>query len=299
MMQSEIPGGLLAVYKEKGWTSSDVVVKLRHILKIKKIGHAGTLDPEAEGVLPVLIGRGTKLSGMLMDTDKLYRAAAVLGIETDTQDLTGTILKDRREDAAYPGKDQIESAAAWFVGPYLQTPPMYSAKKVGGKKLYELARKGQEAERTPSEVYIHSLKVLSVDEKEHSFTFETACSKGTYIRTLCHDIGQKLGVGAAMKSLVRLRAAGCGIEDSLKIQEIEELAEKGRIGEKIIPVDEIFRDYGRVTVSSGQEKMLLNGNVLRLDVPDGKYRVYLPDGRFAALYEVTEKKAVLCGYFLT
>ncbi|HPU63239.1 MAG TPA: tRNA pseudouridine(55) synthase TruB, partial [Mobilitalea sp.] len=184
--------GIINIYKERGYTSHDVVAKMRGILKIKKIGHTGTLDPEAEGVLPVCIGKATKVVDLIVDKDKTYEAVMKLGIVTDTQDMTGNILK---EAPVYVDLQQIKNAAEKFIGGYDQIPPMYSAVKVNGKKLYELARQGKEIERTPRRVMIHNIEILNYNPEEHEIRLRVDCGKGTYIRTLLHDIGEVLGCG--------------------------------------------------------------------------------------------------------
>ena len=188
--------GILNVYKEPGFTSHDVVAKLRGICKQKKIGHTGTLDPEASGVLPVCLGNATKLCDLLTDKDKEYRAVLLLGVETDTQDTTGQILTEKEVNA---GEEDVRSAILSFVGPYDQIPPMYSALKVNGQKLCDLARKGQVVERKSRRIMIHSIEIEDISLPR--VTMRVACSRGTYIRTLCHDIGQKLGCGGAMERL--------------------------------------------------------------------------------------------------
>ena len=210
--------GILNVYKEPGFTSHDVVAKLRGICKQKKIGHTGTLDPEASGVLPVCLGNATKLCDLLTDKDKEYRAVLLLGVETDTQDTTGQILAEKEVNA---GEEDVRSAILSFVGPYDQIPPMYSALKVNGKKLYELAREGQEVERKARRITIHEIRILEINLPE--VKLEVTCSKGTYIRTLCHDIGQKLGCGGCMKELLRTRVERFGLEDSIRLGEIAQL----------------------------------------------------------------------------
>ena len=203
--------GIINVYKEKGYTSHDVVAKLRGILKQKKIGHTGTLDPDAEGVLPVCLGKGTKLCSLLTDKRKTYEAVLHLGIETDTQDISGKVLK---ECPVRVSPSEVESCIAGFLGRQQQIPPMYSALKVQGKKLYELAREGIEIERQPRPVTFYEIKILSM---ELPFVrFSVTCSKGTYIRTLCHDIGAKLGCMGCMESLVRTQVERFSITDSLK-----------------------------------------------------------------------------------
>lgn len=280
--------GILNVFKEPGFTSNDVVAKLRGILHQKRIGHAGTLDPEASGVLPILLGSATRLSGYLMEHEKTYRAVLLLGIETDTQDLTGNVV--RRFEGSLPQEEMIREAVLSFVGGYEQLPPMYSAKQVNGKRLYELARQGKVVERRRVPVQISQIRIEGIDPPEVCFSVD--CSKGTYIRTLCHDIGQKLGCGAAMKELVRTRAGGFSAEDAITLDRISELAGNGRIGEWVIPVEEMFLDCLRVhTPSEESEKKLRNGNALsvqELKLPGtgaGELiRLCTMDGTFLAVY---------------
>ncbi|MDE5951890.1 MAG: tRNA pseudouridine(55) synthase TruB, partial [Acetatifactor sp.] len=214
--------GIVIVHKEKGFTSHDVVAKMRGICGQKKIGHTGTLDPEATGVLPVCLGNGTRLCDMLTDRDKEYVALLRLGVETDTQDMTGTILARRPVEA---GEQQVREAVLSFQGSYLQTPPMYSALKVNGKKLYELAREGKEVERQAREVQIEEIEIL--DMHLPTLQLRVVCSKGTYIRTLCADIGQKLGCGGAMESLVRTRVGEFSLKDALTLGQLQELKDQG------------------------------------------------------------------------
>ncbi len=221
--------GVINIYKEAGWTSFDVVAKMRGILKIKKIGHTGTLDPAATGVLPVCIGKGTKKVESFMADDKVYRAVMLLGVTTDSQDMTGEILSKTEVNA---DEGRVREAVMSFVGGYDQLPPMYSAKKVGGKKLVDLARKGVEVERKPRFV-----NIMDIDIEEMNLprvTMKVTCSKGTYIRTLCHDIGQKLGCGAAMESLVRTRVGRFKIEDAVKLEDLQRFADEDRLYEVVI-----------------------------------------------------------------
>ncbi|MDE5746745.1 MAG: tRNA pseudouridine(55) synthase TruB, partial [Acetatifactor sp.] len=227
--------GIVIVHKEKGFTSHDVVAKMRGICGQKKIGHTGTLDPEATGVLPVCLGNGTRLCDMLTDRDKEYVALLRLGVETDTQDMTGTILARRPVEA---GEQQVRDAVLSFQGSYLQTPPMYSALKVNGKKLYELAREGKEVERQAREVQIEEIEIL--DMHLPTLQLRVVCSKGTYIRTLCADIGQKLGCGGAMESLVRTRVGEFSLKDALTLGQLQELKAQGRLSEAVSPVESVF-----------------------------------------------------------
>ncbi|MCR4908808.1 MAG: tRNA pseudouridine(55) synthase TruB [Lachnospiraceae bacterium] len=289
--------GILPVYKERGYTSADVVALLRGILSMKKIGHTGTLDPEAEGVLPCCLGKGTKLAGMLTDTDKAYRCTMRLGIKTDTEDMTGTVLEER--DINGIGSSDIEKALMGFVGPYDQVPPMYSAKKVDGKRLYEYARDGVEIQRKSVRVEILSLRILNVALP--LVTFETECSKGTYIRSLCRDAGEVLGCGAAMEELIRIRAGIFSLKDCLTLKEIEELKASGNLSAHIVPPDKIFSEYPEFRSEDvTSDRLLKNGNRLLLPkLSDGKIRAYLSDGRFAGLYEIRNGTGKCCAFFLT
>ena len=217
--------GVINVYKEQGFTSHDVVAKLRGIVGQKKIGHTGTLDPDAVGVLPVCLGRATKLCDMLTDKDKVYEAVMLLGVETDTQDTTGQILKSSETDELT--EEQVRAAVLDFVGDYNQVPPMYSALKINGKKLYELAREGKTVERAARRVQIFGIEILSIALPR--VTMKVHCSKGTYIRTLCHDIGQKLGCGACMEKLTRTKVSRFEIKDSLTLAQIEVLKKEDRL----------------------------------------------------------------------
>lgn len=285
--------GILNVYKEAGFTSHDVVAKLRGICRQKKIGHTGTLDPEAVGVLPVCLGSGTKLCDMLTDKSKEYEAVLLLGQVTDTQDVTGTVLEEHEVTA---DEEQAVEAIRSFVGAYEQIPPMYSALKVNGKRLYELARAGKEVERKGRPVEIHSIEILSVSLPE--ITFRVACSKGTYIRTLCHDIGQKLGCGGTMKSLKRTRVGIFTIDGALKLSRLEELAAQGLLEEKVIPVEAMFTELPALTVKDAFARLIENGNAFypgqaeeSVRTPDGgQVRVYDRKGRFYGIYAFSEEK---------
>lgn len=221
--------GVLNIYKEAGWTSFDVIAKMRGILKIKKIGHTGTLDPAATGVLPVCIGKGTKKVESFMADDKVYRAVMLLGVTTDSQDMTGEILT--RSEVNLTEQD-VREAIESFIGGYDQIPPMYSAKKVGGRKLVDMARKGIEVERKPRFVNIMDIGIDDMSLPRVKMT--VTCSKGTYIRTLCHDIGQKLGCGAAMESLIRTRVGRFKIEDAVTLDDLQKLADEDRLEEVVI-----------------------------------------------------------------
>lgn len=248
--------GIINVYKEKGFTSHDVVAKLRGILRMKKIGHTGTLDPAAEGVLPVCLGKGTRLCDMLTDKTKTYRAVLLLGQETDTQDTTGVV---QAEYPVHVTEEEVREAIVSFLGNYMQIPPMYSALKVNGKKLYELARQGKEVERQARPVQILDIQIESIDLPRA--TFSVTCSKGTYIRTLCYDIGRKLGCGGCMESLLRTRVDRFKLEDSLTLSQIEKLRDEGRVEEVVVPVEGVFLGLPALVTKPGDgDKLVHNGN---------------------------------------
>ena len=235
--------GILNVYKEKGYTSHDVVAKLRGITGQKKIGHTGTLDPEAVGVLPVCLGRATKLCGMLTDKDKCYETVLLLGIETDTQDITGKIQKE--EDISGLEEAEVTHVVRSFTGEYEQIPPMYSALKVNGRKLYELAREGRTVERAARRVTVYGIEILEIHLPR--VRMRVHCSKGTYIRTLCHDMGKRLGCCGCMEELIRTRVSGFRIEDSLSLSRLEEMGRNGTLSEAVLPIDQMFPDYQKLT----------------------------------------------------
>lgn len=255
--------GIINVYKEPGFTSHDVVAKLRGILHMKKIGHTGTLDPDAQGVLPVCVGRATKLCGMITDWGKTYEAVMLLGRKTDTQDISGNIVEQRRVSV---DERMVLEAATSFVGGYEQIPPMYSALKHNGKKLYELARQGIEVERKPRHVNIDFIRIneMNLEDEEKTVTFTVSCSKGTYIRTLINDIGEKLGCGACMVKLIRTRVGQFVIDESLTLNQISALVLKGTVEDYIISADELF-DYPKLVVREEYNKLLYNGNRFAAD----------------------------------
>ncbi len=284
--------GMININKEAGYTSHDVVAKLRGILKQKKIGHTGTLDPDAVGVLPVCLGVGTKLCDMLTDSDKEYIAVFCLGITTDTQDMSGTVLT-REEVCVTP--EQVKETIYAFQGAYEQIPPMYSALKVNGKKLYELAREGREVERKARTVNIKEIEILQMQLPK--VQIRVACSKGTYIRTLCDDIGKKLGCGAVMESLLRTRAGVFYIEDALTLAQVEQLVRENRVQDVIIPPDDMFPDLRKERAKSQFQKQLVNGNSLTLRMLSGssgfydneQVRIYSEEGIFYGIYRYEEK----------
>lgn len=293
--------GIINVYKEKGYTSHDVVAKLRGILKQKKIGHTGTLDPDAEGVLPVCLGNATKLCDILTDRSKTYQAVLLLGTTTDTQDITGTVLSQRPVTA---GEEEIRKAILSFQGSYDQIPPMYSALKIGGKRLYELAREGIEVPREARKVEIHSIEIEELDILTGQVTITVGCSKGTYIRTLCHDIGEQLGCGGCMKSLLRTRAGEFHISKSLKINEIADKINEGNLDEYIKKADEMFAGYPGINVKQEFDKQLYNGNFLSadqiiqedIDISAERIRVYDWQDNFVGLYEGRPDERIMKPY---
>lgn len=282
--------GIFNVYKEKGYTSHDVVARLRGIAGQKKVGHTGTLDPDAEGVLPVCLGKATKVCDVLTDKSKTYQAVLLLGRRTDTQDISGACLEER--DTSGLAKETVRRAVESFLGDYMQTPPMYSALKVDGKKLYELAREGKTVERKARKVQIHRIEIRKMDLPR--VWIEVECSKGTYIRTLCDDIGELLGVGGCMEELLRTRVGHFRIEDSVRLSELERYREEDTLEEHLIPVDSVFADCPRLDVPERLEPLLYNGNPLRL--PEGEdgqlVRVYDSRGRFIALYRYQQKNHI-------
>ena len=283
--------GIVIIHKEKGFTSHDVVAKLRGICGQKKIGHTGTLDPEATGVLPVCLGSGTKLCDMLTDKDKEYVAELLLGAETDTQDMTGTVLFRRPVEVS---QEQVREAVLSFQGSYRQVPPMYSALKVNGKKLYELAREGKEVERQAREVQIPEIEILEMHLPV--VRLRVVCSKGTYIRTLCADIGQRLGCGGAMESLVRTRVGKFSLEKAFTLGQLQELKDQGRLSEAVAPVESLFENCPVLHVRKDMERLLDNGNPLTVEQTAEKeryatgrwVRVCWPDNRFAGIYAYDE-----------
>lgn len=279
--------GIINIYKEKGYTSFDVVAILRKKLRIKKVGHTGTLDPEAEGVLPICIGKATKVADYITDTRKIYRATMTLGTRTDTQDHTGQVLETKDVSAS---PEEIQSAIASFVGTIKQVPPMYSALKVNGKRLYELARQGKTVERKPREITIYNIHVHHIEDKQVDMSIE--CSKGTYIRTLCADIGDKLGCGAHMSKLLRTKSSMFLLEDSLKLGDLDVYIDCSRLDEIIMPIDRVF-PYEQLTIDRDYGKLLYNGNKLSgVCVKEGVtlventiYRIYDEHKTFIGIYE--------------
>lgn len=285
--------GIINIHKEAGFTSHDVVAKMRGILRQKKIGHTGTLDPQATGVLPVCLGSGTKLCDMLTDRDKEYVAELLLGVSTDSQDTTGRILQERPVEVS---ETQVREAALSFLGQYDQIPPMYSALKVDGKKLYELARAGKEVERKARPVFIHELEILNMALPV--VQMRVVCSKGTYIRTLCSDIGEKLGCGGVMQSLVRTGVGRFVLDGAVTLTELEALRDAGQIGKVLVPVDRLFADCPALHVQGQFGRLLENGNAIYPNQTREKeryatgqqVRFYHENETFAGVYAYDEER---------
>ena len=272
-----MPNGILIIDKPEGWTSMDVCAKLRGLFHERRVGHGGTLDPMATGVLPVFLGRATRAVSFVTDSEKEYVAGLQLGVITNTQDTTGEILETRPVSVT---REQLEAALAPFRGDIFQVPPMYSAIKIGGKKLYELARKGKEVERPPRPVTIHALELVEQTGPD-AWTLRVRCSKGTYVRTLCHDIGLALGCGGAMSSLRRTMAGGFTLDDAVTLEGVLSAPDPAAL---LRPVDACFADRPALTLPAGAEKKVRNGVPVSLPrLADGEYRVYAPDGTFLAL----------------
>ena len=268
--------GVVAVYKPRGWTSFDVVAKLRGVLHTRKIGHGGTLDPMAEGVLPVFVGKATKACDILPDKQKGYIAGFRLGITTDTQDITGTELSRNEDDVS---DDEVRACVNGFLGDSMQIPPMYSAVKIDGKRLYELAREGKTVERQPRPIHVDVIDVIDYDKNARSGHLTILCSKGTYVRTIIHDMGEQLGTGGVMTSLVRVYSGGLTIDDCMRIEEISSKVIEDGLDSVLTPLDRCFPDYPKVTLDEHCTKLYKNGVKLRSDQvsrqPDDRiYRVY-------------------------
>ncbi len=296
--------GIINVYKEKGYTSFDVVAKLRGIFKQKKIGHTGTLDPDAEGVLPVCLGKATKVCELLTDKSKEYEAVLMLGKVTDTQDMTGTVLEEHEVNVT---EQEVREIIHSFVGESRQVPPMYSALKVNGQKLCDLARAGKTVERQPRPITIFSIEILKIELPR--VRMRVHCSKGTYIRTLCQDIGEKLGCGGCMEQLLRTRVSEFSLSDAKKIGEIEELVHECTEGVPpqewnagmfpfVSPVDAVFSQYSKAIVPDLYAKPLYNGNRIepemlldfQTSMTEAPIRIYDEKEHFIGIYEFQQER---------
>lgn len=270
--------GIVIVDKPQGWTSQDVTARLRRVFGTRRIGHGGTLDPMATGVLPVFVGRATRAVEFFEHAEKTYETVLRLGITTDTEDMTGTVLTE--ENVSFT-EEQLQETLAAFRGEILQVPPMYSALKVNGQKLCDLARKGKTVARQPRPITIHELTL--VERGENSLRLRVRCSKGTYIRTLCKDIGEKLGCGGCMESLRRVAAGEYTVDEAVPLQT---LLETERPEDYLRTVDTMFRNYPAVTLTANQETRCRNGNAFSVSLAPGTYRAYSQDGEFLMLAKV-------------
>lgn len=273
--------GIILIDKPQGWTSHDVVGKLRGILHERRIGHSGTLDPLATGLLVVFVGRATRAVEFAEADRKEYIAGLRLGISTDTQDITGRIIN---EGTDLPDEMELRKALERFKGELEQIPPMYSAVKVGGKKLYELARKGESIERKPRHITVFGLETAG--REDNDYILNVVCSKGTYIRTLCHDIGTELGCGGCMSSLRRTKSGVFSVEDAYTITEVQEAADRGEADKLLLPADTLFAGYPELRADDASEKLLRNGCIVNASAPDGRFRVYSEKGEFLLLGDV-------------
>ena len=273
--------GIILVDKPQDWTSHDVVAKLRGVLHERRIGHSGTLDPLATGLLVVFVGRATRAVEFAEADSKEYITGLHLGVSTDTQDITGNIVAS---SGALPDEAALREAIGRFIGDIEQIPPMYSAIKKGGKKLYELARRGESVERAPRKITVSDIDIAGRDGDD--YILNISCSKGTYVRTLCSDIGEALGCGACMSSLRRTRAGVFSVDDAHSLADIEAAVREGRLSDIILPVDTLFASFPKLTVSQSAAKRLKNGNIIKISAEDGDYRVYSDPEEFLLLGRV-------------
>lgn len=270
--------GIVIVDKPQGWTSQDVTARLRRVFGTRRIGHGGTLDPMATGVLPVFVGRATRGVEFFEHAEKTYETVLRLGITTDTEDMTGTVLTEEKVSFT---EEQLQETLATFRGEILQVPPMYSALKVNGQKLCDLARKGKTVERQPRPITVHEL--ILVERGENTLRLRVRCSKGTYIRTLCKDIGEKLGCGGCMESLRRVAAGEYTIDEAVPLQTLLDTEEPEKY---LRGVDTMFRNYPAVTLTANQETRCRNGNAFSVSLAPGTYRAYSQAGEFLMLAKV-------------
>ena len=275
--------GILLIDKQPDWTSNDVVAKLKGILRQRRIGHSGTLDPMATGLLVVFVGRATRAVEFAEGHDKRYIAGLRLGITTDTQDITGTVLEKK---AVSVTGEELEQALAGFRGEIQQIPPMYSAIKHDGRRLYDIARKGGEVARKPRSITVHDLRVI--DWQEGDWLLDVRCSKGTYVRTLCHDLGRALGCGGCMSSLRRVEAGQFSVDQAVTLSQVQQMADAGRAEELLLPVDSLFLQYPRCTATAAQENKIRCGNQVKTGLAGGDYRVYTESGEFLMLGRVED-----------
>ena len=277
--------GILLIDKQPDWTSNDVVAKLKGILHQRRIGHSGTLDPMATGLLVVFVGRATRAVEFAEGHDKRYLAGLRLGITTDTQDITGTVLEEKSVSVSM---EELDQALALFRGEIQQVPPMYSAIKHQGRRLYDIARKGGEVERKPRTITIHDLRVTGGQGED--WLLDVSCSKGTYVRTLCHDLGQTLGCGGCMSSLRRVQAGQFSVDQAVTLEQVQHMADEGRAEELLLPVDSLFDQYPACVVDAAQEKKIRCGNQEESGLAVGMYRVYNQGGDFLMLGRAEDGK---------
>ena len=284
--------GIIVINKPKNYTSHDVVAKVKKLLNIKKVGHTGTLDPNATGVLPLLLNSGTKLSKYLIEHDKEYEVTLKLGIRTDTLDGEGKVLEKKEVDRKMlENTKQIEKVLNSFTGKQTQVPPMYSAIKVKGKKLYEYARKGENVEVQPRQIEIYNIELQKVDIKKQEIEFKVQCSKGTYIRTLCEDIATKLGTIGYMKELNRTKVGKFGIEEAITIEKLEEYIENKKYEDlNIITMEELLKEKEKIVLNEKNLEMFLNGVKIKIENKTGIYRIYNENKQFIGRGVVQENK---------
>lgn len=271
--------GILIINKPQGFTSQDVVSKVKKILNIKKAGHTGTLDPLATGVLPVLLGNYTKLSKYLIEHDKIYRAKIKLGEKSDTGDSEGNIIETEEVDISNLTEENLRKVLESFLGKQKQTPPIYSAIKVNGKKLYEYAREGKEVKIEPREIEIYDIKLINIDDLE--VEFEVNCSKGTYIRSLCEDISKRLGTVGYMSALNRILVDKFSINDAIDFETLEKI--KDNVENKLITMEEVFANYSKIKLTDRKKELFLNGVMLTFNLDDGVYNIYDFEGNYIGL----------------
>ncbi len=293
--------GIVNIYKEQGFTSHDVVAKLRGIYGQKKVGHTGTLDPMAEGVLIVCLGQATKLSDLILTSKKQYIATMKLGISTDTDDVTGNVIGEYKDEylrsLAYMGSEESFKAratevASEFLGNSMQIPPMYSAIKVNGKKLYEYARAGQVIEREERPIEIYKLDILETNLNDLTVKFAVECSKGTYIRSLIRDMGDMLGTYATMSALLRDEVSGMNYKDGYRLDDLQKLKDSGELEETVLPMDKLLSDVPKAEVKPSGQKLLANGNRLKESDLDYAEETDVKNASFIRIYEGTELKAL-------
>lgn len=287
--------GIIIINKTKGCTSHDIVYKIKKMLN-KKVGHTGTLDPMAEGVLPILIGKGTQLSKYLINHDKKYIVELQLGIKTDTADSEGKIIEEKTVNETKLSKENITNVLQTFIGKQEQIPPIYSAIKVNGKKLYEYARKGQEVELKPRQIEIYDIKLIDYSMDEKQIKFEVFCGKGTYIRSLCEDIATKFETVGYMKSLKRTQVGNFKIDNSITIEKLKNLIENNEnididdiLKNKIITVEEIFEKFQSINLDEKKLEMFLNGVMLTQNLDEGVYKIYNKNSEFIGTGTIKNK----------